>query len=239
MKGHLLGEELLAALPEALRACLAAERWWEDERCGVTLIRALSELEVPSRCSSYRRIDGPASPRWDWQGHALVHESSILQSGVNLFGPVIVGPGCEIGPNATVFGPTIIEGDSYLGPNVDVRRCLLMAGAEVAHMSFLAHSVVGRDVALGAFFCSAVRNLARGTVHLLEAGALVDTGERRLGCVIADGVETSVQTTVMPGRRLLHGARTAPGSVVMRNLESNTMRDHAASEGAGGAGLPG
>ena len=111
-----------------------------------------------------------------------------------------------------------------------------MAGAEVAQMSFLALSVVGRNVALGAFFCSAVRNLARGTVHLLESEVLVDTGERRLGCVIADGVETSVQTTVMPGRRLLHGATSALGSIVMRNLEPiATVGRHADDDEPGAA----
>ena len=84
-------------------------------------------------------------------------------------------------------------------------------------MSFVGHSVIGRQVALGAFFCSAVRNLGRGTVHVLRDGALVDTGERRLGCVIADGVETGVHTTVMPGRRVTESTTTAPGSVIVKN----------------------
>ena len=98
-----------------------------------------------------------------------------------------------------------------------MRRCLLLAGAEVAHVSFVGHSVIGRQVALGAFFCSAVRNLGRGTVHVLHHGALVDTGERRLGYVIADGVETGVQTTVLPGRRVTESSTAAAGSVIVKN----------------------
>ena len=151
---------------------------------------------------------GGATP---WFTRAPVH------SGVNLFGPVLVGPSCEIGPNASIFGPTVVEGRSYIGPSVEVRRCLLLVGAEVSHMSFVGHSVIGRQVALGAFFCSAVRNLGRGTVHVLRDGALVDTGERRLGCVIADGIETGVHTTVMPGRRVTESTTTAPGSVIVKN----------------------
>jgi acetyltransferase-like isoleucine patch superfamily enzyme len=214
---NLLGEEIMALLPLAVRQCLTEPTWWVDELRGLNVVKALTDLVLPSQCGDYRRVDNAPSPRWDWQGHALVHETSVLHSGVNLFGPVLVGPDCEIGPNASIFGPTVIEGGTYLGPSVEVRRCLLLAGAEVSHMSFLGHSVIGRHVALGAFFCSAVRNLQRGTVHIVHDGVLVDTDERRLGCVIADGVETGVHTTVMPGRRVTETPLTAPGSMIMNN----------------------
>jgi NDP-sugar pyrophosphorylase family protein len=198
----LLGDEMISVLPSLLRQCLVDPKWWADELAGLLMMTALTEMVLPSSSDGYRRVDNPPSPRWDWQGHALVHESSLVHSGVNLFGPVVVGPYCELGPNASLFGPTVVEGRSYIGPSVEVRRCLLLARAEVSHMSFLGHSVIGRHVALGAFFCSAVRNLERGTVHVMKNGALLDTGERRLGCVIADGVQTGVRTTVMPGRRV-------------------------------------
>ena len=70
---------------------------------------------------------------------------------------------------------------------------------------------------LGAFFCGAVRNLRRGTVHMLSAGALVDTGEVTIGCVIADGTETGVRATVMPGRRIVETPIVAANALVMTN----------------------
>ena len=213
----LLGDEMMALLPAVLQHCLTEPRWWQDELQGLHVVRALTALALPAGCDGYRLVDNPPSPRWDWPGHALVHESSLLHTGVNLFGPVLIGPDCEIGPNASIFGPTVIEGRSYLGPSVEIRRCLLLAAAEVSHMSFLGHSVIGRRAALGAFFCSAVRNLQRGTVHVICNGTLADTGERRLGCVIADDVETGVRTTVMPGRRIIETPATLPNSLVMKN----------------------
>jgi UDP-N-acetylglucosamine diphosphorylase / glucose-1-phosphate thymidylyltransferase / UDP-N-acetylgalactosamine diphosphorylase / glucosamine-1-phosphate N-acetyltransferase / galactosamine-1-phosphate N-acetyltransferase len=184
---------------------------------GLLVIHGLSKLVLPPQHEGYRTITGPPSPRWDWQGHALVHQTSVIHSGVSFFGPVLVGPDCEIGPNATIFGPTIIEANSYLGPSAEVRRSLLLDGTEISHMSFVGHSALGRKVCLGAFFCSAVRNLRRGTVHMIRDGELADTGERRLGCVIADGTETGVHATVMPGRRVVRTPVVPANSIVMKN----------------------
>lgn len=70
---------------------------------------------------------------------------------------------------------------------------------------------------LGAFFCAAVRNLRRGTVHMMSNGALVNTGETTIGCVIADGTETGVRTTVMPGRRIVSTTPIPANALVLKN----------------------
>ena len=211
-------ENLTSSWPSALRTCLTEPGWWADELQGLHVIRGLTELALPARLPGYRAEPGTRSPRWDWPGHALVHRTATVHHGVSLFGPVLIGPGCEIGPNASLFGPTVVQSNAYVGPGAEIRRCLLLDGAEISHLSFVGHSVIGRNVRLGAFFCSAVRNLRRGTVHVMRrAGILVDTGEERLGCVIADGTETGVHTTVMPGRRLVASPVIAPQSVIMKN----------------------
>jgi NDP-sugar pyrophosphorylase family protein len=212
-----LGSEVLSLLPRVVRECITEPRWWQEELLGLHVMTALSGLTLPDGLAGYRRIDTANSVQWRWKGHALVHENSIVHKGVNFFGPVLIGPGCEIGPNATVYGPTVIESATYLGPGAEIRRCLLLAGAEVAHTSYVGHSVLGRKVRLGAFFCVAVRNLRRGTVHMMSDGLLVDTGEVVIGCVIADGTETGVRATVMPGRRIVETPVVPANTVVIKN----------------------
>ena len=212
-----LGPAVTAGLPPAVRECLAAGEWWGHELAGLRIIRGLDELSLPASLDGYRRIDGAPSRQWPRPGHALVHETSIVHAGVSFFGPVLIGPDCELGPHAVIYGPTVVESGSYLGPSAEIRRSLLLAGAEAAHMSYVGHSVVGRGVRLGAFFCSAVRNLRRGTVHMLCDGVLSDTGEVTIGCVIADGIQTGVHATVMPGRRIVGTPVVPAGAVVTRN----------------------
>ena len=212
-----LGRAVLARLPEVLRECIRSPQWWQDELLGLHVMTALSEMSLPDRLDGYRRLDTADSVQWRWKGHALVHESSLVHPGVNFFGPVLIGPDCEIGPNTTVYGPTVVESGTYLGPGAEIRRCLLLAGAEVAHMSYVGHSVLGRGVRLGAFFCVAVRNLRRGTVHMMSDGVLADTGETTIGCVIADGTQTGVRATVMPGRRIVETALVPANALIMKN----------------------
>lgn len=213
----LLGPAVLALLPPAVRACIGATQWWDDELLGLHVMTGLDELALPDGLAGYRRIGGAASRQWPRPGHALVHETSIVHSGVSFFGPVLVGPGCELGPHATIYGPTVVESGSYLGPSAEIRRCLLLAGAEVSHMSYVGHSVLGRRVRLGAFFCAAVRNLRRGTVHMMRDGVLTDTGEVTIGCVIADDTQTGVHATIMPGRRIVATPVVPANAIITRN----------------------
>jgi NDP-sugar pyrophosphorylase family protein len=216
-EASLLGSSVIAMLPPVLRECIGAPQWWRDELQGLHVMTGLDELALPDRLDGYRRIDGAPSRQWPRPGHALVHETSIVHAGVSFFGPVLVGPGCELGPHATIYGPTVVESGSYLGPSAEIRRCLLLAGAEVSHMSYVGHSVLGRRVRLGAFFCSAVRNLRRGTVHMMRDGVLADTGEVTIGCVIADETQTGVHATIMPGRRIVQTPIVPANAIITRN----------------------
>ena len=216
-EASLLGPAVLSLLPPVIRACIGAPQWWDDELRGLHVMTGLDELSLPDDLAGYRRIDGAPSRQWPRPGHALVHETSIVHSGVSFFGPVLVGPGCELGPHATIYGPTVVESGSYLGPSAEIRRCLLLAGAEVSHMSYVGHSVLGRRVRLGAFFCAAVRNLRRGTVHMMRDGVLADTGEVTIGCVIADDTQTGVHATIMPGRRIVATPVVPANAIITRN----------------------
>jgi acetyltransferase-like isoleucine patch superfamily enzyme len=52
---------------------------------------------------------------------------------------------------------------------------------------------------------------------MMSGGVLVDTGETTIGCVMADGTQTGVRATVMPGRRIVETAVVPANAVVMQN----------------------
>ena len=49
-------------------------------------------------------------------------------------------------------------------------------------------------------------------------GKLVDTGRRKFGSIIGDGVHTGIHTSIYPGRKLFPGTSTRPGDIIQQDL---------------------
>jgi UDP-N-acetylglucosamine diphosphorylase / glucose-1-phosphate thymidylyltransferase / UDP-N-acetylgalactosamine diphosphorylase / glucosamine-1-phosphate N-acetyltransferase / galactosamine-1-phosphate N-acetyltransferase len=80
----------------------------------------------------------------------------------------------------------------------------------VGHLSYVGDSVLGEKVNFGA-----------GTIHLqppprrqnhrsLVDGELIDTGRRKFGAIVGDGVHTGIHTSIYPGRKLWPGHHHPP-----------------------------
>ena len=219
MNLHDLPSEVLRDAP-SITALLSASDWHTSPMLAVSAFAELTTLRLPASINdnSYVSLPSLSRPHQEQTSHALAHTSATIHPGTRILGDVLLGPGCEIGPNAVIFGPSIVGKNSYLGPNVEVRRSLLMSNVKASHACYIGHSIIGRSANIGANFVTAVRNLKRPTVHLKLNGELVDTGHELFGCLMADEVQLGVNVTVMPGRCILHAKFVESGFVVVRNL---------------------
>ena len=81
----------------------------------------------------------------------------------------------------------------------------------VPHLSYIGDSVIGANANIG---CGTVTANFRhdGKNHRsFVKGELVDTGRRKLGTIIGDGVHTGINTSIYPGRKIRPGLSTLPG----------------------------
>ena len=53
----------------------------------------------------------------------------------------------------------------------------------------------------------------------MVAEELVDTGRRKFGAVVGDGVHTGINTSIYPGRKLWPHTSTRPGQIIDKDLE--------------------
>ena len=95
-----------------------------------------------------------------------------------------------------------------------------MNNTNVGHLSYIGDSVLGEKVNLGAGTVSS--NLRHdGSNHRSEFhGELIDTGRRKFGVVVGDGVHTGINTSFYPGRKLYPGTTTLPGQIVQKDLKA-------------------
>ncbi len=159
-------------------------------------------------------IEGDVAANVHREGRLLLGEGSRLLPGVFIEGPVAIGPDCKIGPNCYLRGRTSIAARCRVGQAVEIKNSILFPGATIGHLSYCGDSIVGSQVNFGAGTIVAnLRHDGRNHRSMVE-GELMDTGRRKFGTVIGDGVHTGIHTTIYPGRKLGPHSSTRPGEIV-------------------------
>jgi len=191
----------------ALASMLLARSW--------DLLRA-NEHQLKHR-TDYAGAE-PAHPSLYVDGRLQVGRGTRILPGVVIEGDVIIGADCKIGPNCYLRGATTIGDRCHVGQAVEIKNSILMEGTNVGHLSYVGDSILGRKVNFGAgTLTSNLRHDGRNH-QTLVAGELVDTGRRKFGAIVGDGVHTGIHTSIYPGRKLAAGATTRPGDIVQRDL---------------------
>ena len=147
----------------------------------------------------------------------LVGEGTQVLPGVYVEGLVVVGENCKIGPNCYLRGPISIGEDCHVGQGVELKNTILGNGTNVGHLSYIGDSVLANKVNLGAgTITSNLRHDGQNHRSVVD-GEIIDTGRRKFGTVIGDGVHTGIHTSLYPGRKLGPGTTTLPGEVVSQD----------------------
>ncbi len=164
-------------------------------------------------------IQGDVSAAAHMNGIVAIGKGTVIRPGVVIDGPVVIGEDCTIGPNAWIRSHTSIGDGCRAGQGTEIKASILMDGARVPHLSYVGDSVLGENVN---FACGTITANFRhdGRNHRsMVNGELVDTGRRKLGAILGDGVHTGINTSIYPGRKLWPGTSTLPGEVVLRDIE--------------------
>ncbi|MCK5108951.1 MAG: NTP transferase domain-containing protein [Methanosarcinales archaeon] len=159
-------------------------------------------------------ILGEVEPYATLKGEVIVGEGTIIRNGSYIAGPAIIGNGCDIGPNCYIRPGTSVGDNVRIGNAVEIKNSIIMGGTHVGHLSYLGDSVIGHGCNFGAG--TKVANLRHDGENIrvaMERG-LTDTGRRKLGVIMGDGVHTGINTSINVGMMIAAGGATRPGEVV-------------------------
>jgi len=76
------------------------------------------------------------------KGNVSVGKDTTIYSGCYIVGPVVIGEGCEIGPNACIFPSTTIGNNSVVHPFSEIRNSVIMNDTHIGSNSFVKNSIV-------------------------------------------------------------------------------------------------
>ncbi len=143
------------------------------------------------------------------KGPVSIGKGTVVKSGAYIVGPVIIGSDCEIGPNCYIRPCTAIGDRCHIGASVEVKNSIVMNGSNVPHHNYVGDSIIGENCNLGAG--TKVANLKLNKQGI-SVGS-VDTGRRKLGVILGDRVQTSINSCLNVGCSIGNDSIVGPGMV--------------------------
>ncbi len=200
--------DLFAEIPEPFRAAYDPDAPWG--LLGEPLDDVLGAL--PSE-----KIEVHLSPDVHLMGDRIVLEKGVrIGPGAVLEGPVYVGPDVEIRAGAYLRSGCWIGAGALVGASTEVKHSILFPEAHAPHLNYVGDSILGRRVNLGAGTILSNFRHDGSTIRIPhgEAGEGIDTGRRKLGGVLGDGVLTGCNGVLNPGTVVGRETQVYPGAVL-------------------------
>jgi len=168
-----------------------------------------------------------------------IARDTVIWPNTYLFGNTSIGEKCQIGPNShirdtrigndctllmAVTEGAVIEDHVEVGPFARLRKgAYLSRGVHMGNFGEVKDSTLGPGVKIGHF--SYIGNATIGAETNIGAGTITCNydGEKKNPTVIGQDAFIGSDTMLVAPVTLGDGARTGAGSVVTRNVESNTL----------------
>ncbi len=210
---HLLNEG-----KEIKGAVIAREDWMD-------IGRPWDLLEANERVLANlpHRVNGTVEQGAALKGPVWLEETALIKSGSYIEGPVYIGRESRVGPNSRVRSSTSIGDNVIVGSSCEVKNSIIMNGSKVPHLSYVGDSVIGENCNLAAGTITANIRLDEQVLNLNVKGRPQSTGRKKLGVIMGDGVQTGINTSIMPGVRIGSRSRIGPGTVLSEDVPAGQV----------------
>jgi len=148
------------------------------------------------------------------KGKVGVGRGSVIRSGAYIEGPVLIGEDCVVGPNCFLRAHTVLMDGVKVGNAVEIKNSIVMQNTHIGHLSYVGDSIIGEGCNFGAGTKVANLKFDDSHVNVDIKGKRVSSGRRKMGVIMADGVKTGINVSIMPGRSIYPGAFVEAGSLV-------------------------
>lgn len=135
----------------------------------------------------------------------------LLETGALIKEPAIIGDQTEVRQGAYLRGYCLVGKRCVVGHTTEVKHSIFLNDAKAGHFNYLGDSVLGNDVNLGAGTKFANLRFLPGNVQVRTKEGAIDSGLRKFGAILGDGVQTGCNSVTNPGTLI------GPEGIVMPN----------------------
>lgn len=136
----------------------------------------------------------------------------FIEAGALIKSPAIIDDQTEVRQGAYLRGYCLVGKRCVVGHVTEVKHSVFLNDAKAGHFAYLGDSILGNQVNLGAGTKLANLRFTGGEVPVRTPTGIMSTGLRKLGAIMADGVQTGCNSVTNPGTLLGKKAMLMPNT---------------------------
>ena len=143
-----------------------------------------------------------------------VHVSARIAPTAFIGAPCIIGADTEVRHCAFIRGSALVGAHCVVGNSVELKNVILFDNVQTPHYNYVGDSILGYKSHMGAG--SITSNVKSDKTHVVvtDGAERIDTGRKKVGAMLGDGVEVGCNSVLNPGSVIGRGSRVYPLSSV-------------------------
>lgn len=168
---------------------------------------------------SLEEYDHPSEDVW------IAKDAKVFPSAY-LGGPCIIDHEAEIRHCAFIRGSAIVGKKAVVGNSVELKNVILFDNVQTPHYNYVGDSILGYRSHMGAG--SITSNVKSDKTHVVvtDGAERLDTGRKKVGAMLGDGVEIGCNSVLNPGAVIGRGSRVYPLSSVRGTVPEGSIYKH-------------
>ena len=157
------------------------------------------------------------------EGNILVAKSAIVAPTAFIGENVIIDEEAEVRHCAFIRGNAIVGKASVVGNSTELKNVILFNSVQVPHYNYVGDSVLGFKSHMGAGSITSNVKSDKTPVVIKCGDEAIETGLKKMGAVLGDGVEVGCNSVLNPGTVVGAHTNIYPLSMVRGYIKENSI----------------
>lgn len=161
---------------------------------------------------------------FEQQGENIwIAKTAKVASTASLTGPLIIDENAEVRHCAFIRGNAIVGKNCVVGNSTELKNVILFDNVQVPHYNYVGDSVLGYRSHLGAGAITSNVKSDKSLVTVNYRGEKTETGLKKFGAIVGDGVEVGCSSVLNPGTVIGKNSNVYPLSMVRGVIDANSI----------------
>ena len=143
-----------------------------------------------------------------------VHKTATVAPTAYIGAPCIIGPETEVRHCAFIRGSALVGTKCVVGNSVELKNVILFDNVQVPHFNYVGDSILGHRSHMGAGSVTSNVKSDKTLVVVKNGGESIETGLKKFGAMLGDGVEVGCNSVLNPGTIIGKNSNIYPTSCV-------------------------